>query len=296
MRTLMIANAIVSNSTFNAAGGIEFESATGTKFNGSNTTALKFKEGEYLSISNNLNVKSSVEDASWKRFLLNPRGFSYTFQKSGTDTVDFSTITYPTGNYSLPEPFLGGIVIKQHDQVRNIFKTLKIVEFETSLVAWADIQAAIVAKLNTLTTFITRVSDTKYNHVLNDITVEFIGSLNVIRNVKTFGEKAVIKGEDIARLELEFSPNSGGGQFLQENYSYSDSNLIANKSAVYDTITITNRMPSERALFPESAGLETTLVIAVPTTSTNVADQIIALLKAVKTDPSGEVVTETENA
>lgn len=293
MRTIMIANNIATNKVFNEIGEIGFIAPNGT----ADLSAYSYKKGEVLQVLNNLTASVGLgDDASWKQFRINPLRFDYHYTQNGTNTADKSVITYPTGNYGLVEPFTGGIVIKQHDKDKNVFKTLKLKEFETSLTAWSDIKAAIVAALNTLTAYITRVSDTEYTHVLDNITVEFVGSLNVLRCKKVFGEKALITGEDVARLELEFSPNSGGGQFLQENYSYSDVNFIANKATNYDMISITTQMPSERALLPQSEGFEVTLLIAVPVARRSaVATPILNFLKALKNDPTGELVTETEN-
>lgn len=286
MRTLMVAKAIMATHIAATKGGFNFFKNGSLKMIGA-AAPLVFGKNDTLDA---INVIDAVNGTA-KVFSLNPFNFNYSLKEHGTDTADFTTITYPTGNYTLTEPFTGGIVIKEYNDARNSWDTKLIKEFETSSTAWATIQAEIVAVLDTLTGYLTKVSATKYTHTKHNIRVDFVGSLNVLKAVKTFGEVATITGADVRRLEVELSTQRGGGQYNQnDEVLYSDVNFLSELSKNYDLLTIQTQMPSERSLLPESDGFETMLIIAVDAAdATGIMASIVDALAQLKEDPSGRI-------
>lgn len=300
MRTLMIVNELIEDAVFDAVGGFNiFKNGFKNPTAGiSNLAGMQpIVKGDVLTAVNSL-LATSVANQSYKNFHINPYNFTYSRQNHNTNVSDTVAITFPTGNYTLVEPFVGGILVRKHDKDKNVFKTLALVEFETSQTSWANIQTAVVAKLDTLTSYLGSKSVVSnvvnYNLLEKDITIEFLGSLSVLRSVKTFGEVRAITGTEVAKLERELMPNSGYSNTIDKFEAFNESLFIANPAKNYDMIVINTQMPTERPLLKDSDGLITTLILAIPTDATGVANAIVDFLNQVTIDPTGQLVDTEE--
>lgn len=296
----MIVNSIVQDANFNTAGGFNiFKNGFINPTQGINASNGMFTvaKGDTLTAVAAL-LTTNMSKQAYKNFHINPYNFTYSRQNHNTNVSDTVAITFPTGNYTLVEPFVGGILVRKHDKDKNVFKTLALVEFETSQTAWANIQTAVVAKLDTLTTYLggkSVVSNVvNYNLLEKDITIEFLGSLGVLRSVKTFGEVRAITGTEVAKLERELMPNSGYSNTIDKFEAFNESLFIANPAKNYDMITINTQMPTERPLLKDSEGLITTLILAIPTDASGVANDIVDFLNQVTIDPTGQLIDTQE--
>lgn len=296
MRTMMIANTLVTDGNPSAKGAIGLKDAVGNPSDFLASPANSNVNGMYQLIN-------SLGNGSVKTFTINPNNFNFHTQESGyaADITPKHTITYPTGNVrtdSFGMQFLGGIVVKKLDPDKNVYNTKYIKSVEVigtnGVVAATDAVAGFKAAMLTLigdgsavlpiksVSHSTTVSSV---YILNDNTwfIELTGDLRWFNLPKVEGISYVNTGADAVKFERELASNDGFHHSEWDVDIYAKSNFIADATAVYDIITVVTKATAQRLLLPNAAGFDKQLHIYVPhTAKAAVYDKIVAYLTELK--------------
>ena len=306
MRTMMIANTLVTDGNPTAKGAIGLKDALGNPSNFIASPANTDPNGMFQFVN-------SLGNGSVKTFTINPNDFNFHSQLSGyaAEVVPVQSITYPTGNVrtdSFTNQFEGGIVVKKLDAYKNVYNTTKIVNVEvigatTGVVTAAEAIAAFKAAMLTListtdmtkpiksVTHLTTVSSV-YTLNANEWYIQLTGDLRQFIFPKTEGASYINTGADAVLFEKELATNNGYNNTLDKfEGAFADSNFIADPTAVYDIITVVTRATAQRPLLPNAAGFDKPLHIYVPhTAQVAVYDKIIAYLTALKASNGAAIV------
>ena len=298
MRTMMIANTLVTDGNPTAKGAIGLKDAVGNPSNFIASPANTDPNGMFQFIN-------SLGNGSVKTFTINPNNFNFHVQLSGyaAEVAPVQSITYPTGNVrtdSFTNQFEGGIVVKKLDAYKNVYNTTKIVNVEvigatTGIVTAAEVVTAFKAAMLTLTSTTDMTNPIKSVahstgvssvYTLNDNAwyIQLTGDLRQFIFPKTEGASYINTGADAVLFEKELATNSGYNNTLDKfEGAFANSNFIADSTAVYDIITIVTRATAQRPLLPNAAGFDKQLHIYVPhTAQAAVYDKIVAYLTALK--------------
>lgn len=303
MRTMMVANTLVTDGNPSAKGAIGLKNTLSAAINITNApTPPAVTSPAVTDVNGVIQFINSLGNGSIKTFSINPLNFNFSTKESGSYTAATYSITYPTGNVrtdSFGMQFEGGIVVKKLDTGKNVYNTTKILNVEVigsnGVVTAADVKVAFKAAMATLISdgstilpikSVIHTAETSSVYTLNstDWYIELTGDLRAFTLTKTKAVDEINSGAKAVAFEKELAPNSGYNNTLDKfEGAFADSNFIADASVVYDIITVTSMATAQRPLLPNAAGFTTQLHIYVPhSAKAAVYDKIVAYLTALK--------------
>lgn len=300
MRTMMIANSLVTALNPTAKGALGLINPNGTACDFLVSPQSPSVEAPFVFVN-------SLGNGSIKNFQLNPYEFNVRSQLSGsaTNVVPTYSITYPTGNArvdSFTNQFQGGIIVKKFDKDKNVFNTVDILNVEVigagTVVTAVEVKAVFKTAMATLIgvgkafASVAHTAETSSIYTLNNTLyrIDLVGDLRHWVLTKINGSSLAVTGADAVKFERELAANSGYIMATEmDNPMYADSNFIADATeTAYDIITIeTQNTIGQRKLLPNSAGFVKTLDIYIPhSAKAAVYDVILAFLVKLKASPS----------